>query len=64
MILAQDHLTWKHTSTALSGQIDLLINGWSTGRASLGARLRTACGFAFGALVPARLRAFGFRRRF
>ena len=27
MILARDHLTWKHANTTLSGQSNLLING-------------------------------------
>jgi hypothetical protein len=27
LILAQDHLTWKHANTVLSGQTDLSING-------------------------------------
>jgi hypothetical protein len=26
-IVAQEHLTWKHRNTPLSGQDDLLING-------------------------------------
>jgi hypothetical protein len=28
LILAQDHLTWKHANTTLSGQNDLSISGW------------------------------------
>src|ERR1035437_942706 len=29
VILARDHLTWKHPNIILSGQINLLINGWA-----------------------------------
>jgi hypothetical protein len=29
LILAQDHLTWKHANIVLSGQTDLSINGWA-----------------------------------